>query len=93
MGDIGGTSSFFRAAIDVPGISTNFYSADAASTSAIALDARGTSIQFLHNEAAGGGLGSIHRLHWTSTQTNNYDLTLSRPDAASGVLQAAFVPE
>jgi hypothetical protein len=89
----GGASTFFRAAIDAPGRSTNFYSAVAASTSAIALDARGTSIQFLNNEAVSGGLGSIHRLHWASTQTSNYDLTLSRLDSSSGVLQAAFVPE
>lgn len=89
----GSNTIFYRAAIDTPGVSTSFFSVAKYTPNAINMDALGTAIQFLRNEPVSGGLGSINRLHWVSTQTSNYDLTLSRPDSSTGVLQAAFVPQ
>jgi hypothetical protein len=39
-----------------------------------------------------GSLLSIEHLHWVSSPLANYDLTISRPDTQTGVLEAAFVP-
>ena len=83
---------YYRVSLDSPGTSTKFaVGSFLIGQSELALSDRGAVLAYRKSEPVGGGLQTIMRLRMMSTQTNNYDWLVSRPDATAGVRQYAFV--
>ena len=58
----------------------------------LTMNARGTLMAYANQEPVGGsGSLAIGRLHLMSTQTNDHDWALTRPDSLQGVVQFEFV--
>jgi VCBS repeat-containing protein len=83
----------YRASIDAPGSSVKFATGSflTSGTAHLTLNPHGTLLAYAKSEPIGGGPQTMTRLHLMSTQTAEYDWTLSRPDASAGVLQFEFV--
>jgi hypothetical protein len=85
---------FYRASIDAPGSSVKFANGSFLPSGIvpIKLSPHGTLLGYGKEEPLGGGLRTIFKLHLMSTQTLDYDWSLSRPDSSTGVTQFEFLP-
>ena len=85
---------FYRASIDAPGSSVKFAngSFEPSGIVPMKLSPHGTLLGYGREQPIGGGPQTNFRLHLMSTQTLDYDWSLSRPDSSTGVSQFEFVP-
>jgi VCBS repeat-containing protein len=85
---------FYRASIDAPGSSVKFAngSFEPSGIVPMKLSPHGTLLGYGREQPIGGGPQTNFRLHLMSTQTLDYDWSLSRPDSSTGVTQFEFLP-
>ena len=85
---------FYRASIDAPGSSVKFANGtfQPSGIVPIKLSPHGTLLGYGGEQPIGGGPQTNFRLHLMSTQTLDYDWTVTRRDSVTGVTQFEFVP-